>query len=101
MFGPSLDMFGSLTPPTGRFPWGGGGYKRPPCSLAQLATQFKLQTLWDTLLSSKLLSLKLHLNLRFLGEILASISSYPLNLQLKHFINDLHVFVTLWDLSPR
>jgi hypothetical protein len=54
-----------------------------------------LQTPWDTLLSSKLLFLKLYSNLSFLGEIWASLLSYPLDLHSKHFIDDLRVFVTL------
>jgi hypothetical protein len=46
-------------------------------------------------LSSKPLSLKLHSNLSFLVEICASLLSDPLDLQLKHFIDDLRVFLLL------
>jgi hypothetical protein len=67
---PIPDMSGSLTPPMGRFPW--GLQKASHTSLAHLATQFSLHTLWNTLLSSNSLSLKLHSKLRFLGEIWAT-----------------------------
>jgi hypothetical protein len=35
-----------------------------------------------------------------LGEICASLLSDPLDLQLKQFTDDLHVFITLGDLFP-
>jgi hypothetical protein len=68
--------------------------------MAWQATQFNLKTLWDTLLSSKPLSLKLHSYLSFLGEIWASLLSDPLDLQFKDFIDDLRAFVTHGDLFP-
>jgi hypothetical protein len=52
------------------------------------------------LLSSNSLSLKLHSNVSFLGEISTILLSDPLNIQAKHFINDLRVFISLRDLSP-
>jgi hypothetical protein len=84
--------------PTARFP--SGAIKGPHASLVGLATQFNLQTLWDTLLSSQPLSFKLHSNPSFLWEIWASLLSDPLDLQLNHFTNNLCVFVTLGDSFP-
>jgi hypothetical protein len=72
-----------------------GGYKRPPRLFNPTDHSIQLAN------TSKPLSLKLHSNLSFLGEILASLLSDPLYLQLQHFIDDLCVFVTLGDLSPR
>jgi hypothetical protein len=84
--------------PTARFPW--GAIKGPHASLACPATHFNMQTLCDTLLSSQALSSKLHSNPSFLGEIWGSLLSDPLNLQLKHFADDLRVFITLGDSFP-
>jgi hypothetical protein len=53
--------------PMNRFPW--GAIKVPHACLAHEATHLNLQTLLDTLFSSKSLYLKLHSNLSFLGEI--------------------------------
>jgi hypothetical protein len=72
----------------------------PHVSLARLVTYFILQTLWYTLLSSQSLSSKLHSNPNFLGDIWASLLSDSLDLHLKHFTDDLHVFITLGDLFP-
>jgi hypothetical protein len=85
--------------PTARFPC--RTIKGPHASLAGLATQFNLQTLWGTLLSSQHLASKLHSNPSFLGEIWASLLSDSLDLQLKHFTDDdLRVFITLGDSFP-
>jgi hypothetical protein len=73
----------------------------PPCPLCLFGHLLHLQTLWNSLLSSNLLSLKFHSNPSFLREIWATLLSDPQNLQAKHFIDDLRVFVTLGDLSPR
>jgi hypothetical protein len=88
--------------PKGQIPLGDKKSLSPPphASLARLTTHFNLQTLWDTLLSSQPLSSKLHSNLSFLGEMWASLLSGPLDLQLKYFTDDLHVFVTLRNSLP-
>jgi hypothetical protein len=78
----------------------GGLENSPHASLAWLATHFNMQTVWDTLLSSKHLSRKFHLDLCFLGEISSSHLSDPLDLQLKHFTDGLRVFIRLRDLFP-
>jgi hypothetical protein len=58
-------------------------------------------TLNQHFMSSKPLVFKLLYNPSFLREIWDILWSDPLNFQAKHFTDDLRVFITIGDLSPR
>jgi hypothetical protein len=94
---PDLDMSGFLTPQQLDSL---GGYKSPPCLSSMVGHSFHIT---NTLLYSLELPpslLQASFKSKFIGEICASLLSNPLDLHLKHFIDDLHVFVTLGDLFP-
>jgi hypothetical protein len=88
--------------PNGQIPL--GAIKDPPRLSSSIGHSVQLaNTLRHSFLSSNPLSisLKIHSNLSFIWEIWSSLLSDSLDLQHKHFIDDLCVFVTLGNLSPR
>jgi hypothetical protein len=105
-----LDMSGSLTPPdrtclnlwhpNRKIPFRGYN-KGVHAPFTPLATPLTWKYFEPIFLELKLSLLQASLTSKLLKRDLSHPLSDPLNLQVKHFIDDLRVFVSLGDLSPR
>jgi hypothetical protein len=83
---------------TARFSW--GAIKVPPCLSSTVGHSFHIANPLRHSLELPTFSSKLHSNSSFLGEISASLLSDSLDLYLKHFTDDLRVFIALGNLFP-
>jgi hypothetical protein len=96
-----LDMSGSLTPQRAYSLAGEGAIKGSSCLSSPVHHSIHLKYTLIHSLELKIYlpqaSLRSKLPMRDLSHPLSD----PLDLQLKHLIDELRVFITLWDSSPR